>query len=233
MSARRNVWATLARLLQRLENDVDILYGSSRAPDAGNGLTNLEKEVRKLGKTQFKANVLAEDQFARLEKTLAAAQSSQEENNHLLEMLADERVAAAQKNLLEAVLPALDGLDNAISSGQRYLKKRDLAAHKPDQTPAQTILVSPADRAMLAGWLGGLRVVRERLLAILEAGNVNPIPTVGLPFDPYLHIVVGTTSEAPAGMEPIPGIIVAEDRCGYQSPAGVLRYAEVIVYRPN
>ncbi len=229
MSARRNVWATLARLLKRLENDVDTLHGSS----AEDGLTNLEKEVRKLGKTQFKANVLAEDQSDRLEKALTAAQSSQEENNHLLEMLADERAAASQKNLLEAVLPALDGLDNAITSGQRYLKKRDLAAHKPDMSPAQTILVSPADRAMLAGWLGGLRVVRERLLAILEVGDVSPTSTVGLPFDPYLHIVVGTTSEAPAGMEPIPGIIVAEDRCGYQSPAGVLRYAEVIVYRPK
>ena len=177
--------------------------------------------------------MLAEDQFARLEKSLSAAQSNQDKNINLLETLAGERAAAAQNNLLEAVLPALDGLDNAITSGQRYLKKRDLAAYKPDMSPAQTILVSPADRAMLTGWLGGLRVVRERLLAILEARNVNPIPTVGLPFDPYLHVVVSTTSEAPAGMEPIPGIIVAEDRCGYQSPAGVLRYAEVIVYRPN
>ena len=189
--------------------------------------------MRKLGKAQFKANVLAENQAERLEKALAAAQSNQEENNRLLEKLADERSAAAQKNLLEAVLPALDGLNNAITSGQRYLQKRDLAVYKPNPSLVQTVLVSPADRAMLAGWLDGLRVVRDRLLAILETGGVTPIPTAGLPFDPYLHVVVGTTPDPPADVEPIPGIIVSEDRCGYQSPAGVLRYAEVIVYRPE
>jgi molecular chaperone GrpE len=81
---------------------------------------------------------------------------------------------------------------------------------------------------MLAGWLDGLRLVRERLLAILEAGGVTPIPTVGQPFDPYLHVAVGTSG---AGDGP-PGTIVSEERRGYRCPAGVLRYAEVIVYRP-
>jgi len=105
----------------------------------------------------------------------------------------------------------------------------DLAADKADLTQEQAILVSPADRAVLEGWLDGLRLVRERLLAILEAGDVTPIPTVGHPFDPYLHVAVGTTIE---GDGP-PGIIVQEERRGYQMPDGVLRYAEVIVYRPS
>jgi molecular chaperone GrpE len=91
------------------------------------------------------------------------------------------------------------------------------------------MLVSPADRDMLAGWLDGLRLVRERLLAILEAGDVTPIPTVGHPFDPYLHVAVGTTHE---GDHP-PGTIVEEERRGYRTPNGVLRYADVIVYRPQ
>jgi molecular chaperone GrpE (heat shock protein) len=133
--------------------------------------------------------------------------------------------------MLEALLPALDGLDNAISSGQRYLTKRDLAAQNTTLSPAQEVLVSPVDRAMLAGWLDGLRLVRERLLAVLETGGVTPIPSVGFPFDPYRHVVVGKTSQVPSGVSPTPGMIMAEERCGYQSPAGVLRYAEVIVYR--
>ncbi len=187
--------------------------------------------MRKLGKTQFKANALADDQSARLEKILANSQSAQEQNTHLVETLAEERAAAAQKGLLETLLPALDGLDNAISSGQRYLAKRDLAARSVPLSPAQAVLVSPTDRAMLAGWLDGLRLVRERLLAVLEAGGVTPIPSVGFPFDPYQHVVVGKTNQVPPGIQPAPGIITAEERCGYQSPAGVLRYAEVIVYR--
>jgi molecular chaperone GrpE len=85
------------------------------------------------------------------------------------------------------------------------------------------------DRAMLSGWLDGLRLVRERMLAVLEAGGVTPIPTVGHPFDPYLHVAVGTSSEGDGK----PGLIVAEERRGYRSSSGVLRYADVIVYQPK
>jgi molecular chaperone GrpE len=82
---------------------------------------------------------------------------------------------------------------------------------------------------MLSGWLDGLRLVRERMLAILKAGDVTSIPTVGQPFDPYLHIAVGTTTDG----EGLAGTVAAEERRGYQSPTGVLRYAEVIVYQPE
>jgi molecular chaperone GrpE len=82
---------------------------------------------------------------------------------------------------------------------------------------------------VLSAWLDGLRLVRDRLLAVLETGGVTPIPTVGHPFDPYLHIAVSTTSKGNG----IPGTIVAQERCGYRSPAGVLRYADVIVYQPE
>jgi molecular chaperone GrpE (heat shock protein) len=233
MSNHRDVWETLARLLKQLEGDVDAQQGRNPALKSGNELANLEQEVRKLGKVQFKANALAEDQSVRLEKILANSQSAQEQNTRLLEMLADEHTAAAQKDLLEALLPALDGLDNAISSGQHFLAKRDLAAHSTALSQEQAVLVSPADRAMLAGWLEGLRLVRERLLAVLEAGGVTPIPSVGCLFDPYQHIVVGKTNQVPPGVKTTPGIIIAEERCGYRSPAGVLRYAEVIVYRAD
>lgn len=233
MSNHRQVWETLSHLLNRLEGDVSGPNDTTPAPESGDGLVNLEKEVRKLGKTQFKANALVEDQSARLEKIVASTQSAQEQNTRLLEMLAENHTAAAQKDLLEALLPALDGLDNAISSGQHYLAKRDLAARSATISPAQAVLVSPADRAILAGWLDGLRLVRERLLAILEAGGVTPIPSVGLPFDPYQHVVVGKTPQVASGIQPTPGIITAEERCGYRSPAGVLRYAEVIVYRAD
>jgi len=136
-------------------------------------------------------------------------------------------VAATRNELLEAIIPALDGLENAIASGQRYLEKRDQASRSGRLSPAQAALVSPMDRAMLAGWLDGLRLVRERLLAVLEAGGVTPIPTVGHPFDPYLHVAVGTTSEGDGA----PGMVVAEERRGYRSPDRILRYADVIVYR--
>jgi len=232
MSDRRQVWETLANLLARVEKGMEASLDADVQPSAA--LERLEKEVRRLGKAQFKANVLAEGQGTRWEQTLASVQAAQEQRDRLLETVVSEQVTARERELLEAVLPALDGLENAIVSGQRYLETRDRAASslKSSQTPltpAQAVLVSPADRAMLSGWLDGLQLVRERMLAILEAGEVTPIPAVGQLFDPYLHVAVGTTTEG----EVAAGTIVAEERRGYRSPAGVLRYAEVIVYRPE
>jgi len=227
MSDHRQVWETLANLLARVEAGMD---GTRSTQEVGEtALEELRKEVRKLGKAQFKANTLSEDQSARWEQSIASVQAAQEQRDQLLETVVGERAAARERELLEAVMPALDGLENAIASGRRYLEVRDRAASSPNIASAQAVLVSPADRAMLAGWLDGLRLVRERMLALLEEGNLTPIPTVGQLFDPYLHVAVGATTEG----EGPAGTIVAEERRGYRSPSGVLRYAEVIVYRPE
>jgi molecular chaperone GrpE len=227
MSERRQLWETLAAFLAQLERETDAALDKDAR--LGAVLEELEDELRKLGKAQFKANAMVEDQSARWEQVITEAQAARGQQAQLMEQVADERVAARERELLEAFLPALDGLESAIASGRRYLVVRDRAAGVPDLTPAQAVLVSPADRAKLVGWLDGLRLVRERMLAILEAGGVIPIPTVGHPFDPYLHVAVGTTG---VGDGP-PGTIVSEERRGYRCPASVLRYAEVIVYRPQ
>jgi molecular chaperone GrpE (heat shock protein) len=235
-SAHRQVWETLARLLRRLEQDLERRLDAPAASQPDEALARLEQELRRLGKAQFKANSLAEDGQARWEALLASLGAAQEQQAAALEQLAQPRADQAAHRLLEALLPALDGLENAIASGQGFLARRDLAARLPNPTPAQARLVSPADRAMLAGWLDGLRLVRERLLAVLAAGQVTPIPALGRPFDPYLHVAVGVCAELPPDLSPAQaaaGLIVAEERRGYQSPAGVLRFAEVIVYRPK
>jgi molecular chaperone GrpE len=227
MSDRRQVWETLARLLQRVETSAATLSAAASDP------ASLGQEIRKMGKTQHKANLLAEEQSAQVKQALALTQVAQEQNTRLFETLSAERAAAAQRDTLEAILPALDGIEHAIASGQRYLQTRDRAARSADLTPQQAALVSPADRAMLSGWLDGLNLVRERLLVILETGSVTPIPSVGQPFNPYLHVAVGTSAQLPAGMNAAANIIVAEERRGYRTPAGVIRLAEVIVYRPK
>lgn len=228
MSDRRRVWATLADLLSRLERDIV-------ARQAPADQDTLEKEVRKLGKAQFKTNILIEEQAERVEKTLAVLETQQARQTELVETLADAKVSATRQEWLESLLPALDGLDNAIASGKRYLAARDKAADSPNLSAAQAILVSPADRAKLSSWLDGLRLVRDRLLAVLENGGVTPIPTVGQMFDPYQHVAVATTADSDGANSapPTTGMVVAEDRRGYRTSDRVLRYADVIVYRPK
>ncbi len=236
MSERRIVWQTLSELLARLENGVSALL---KARAAGDGALSasvqvLEQEVRKLGKAQFKANVLAEKQTELWDRAVTMLKVADGpavggQDASLLEEICARREAAARHELLQTIIPALNGLENAIASGQSYLQQRDRAAGSPVLSPAQAALVSPVDRARLAGWLDGLRLVRERLLAVLEAGGVTPIPTVGHAFDPYLHVAVATTAkgDGPAGT------IVAEERPGYRSPDGVLCYADVVVLKPE
>jgi molecular chaperone GrpE (heat shock protein) len=225
MSERRQVWQTLADLLTRLEKAVPASQDAEGL--AQTDLSGLNQEIRKLGRAQYKANLLAEELASQWDRTATAVQETQTQHAQLLEAISAEQAASARHELLEAIMPALDGLENAIASGQSYMDKRDQASASPGLSPAQRALVSPMDRKMLAAWLDGLRLVRERLLAVLEAGGVTPIPTVGHPFDPYLHVAVGTTSEG----DRTPGVIVAEERRGYRTSVGVLRYADVIVYR--
>ncbi len=228
MSERRQIWETLSTLMARLEQEVETALEQKN--QSSPALETLEQEVHKLGKVQFKTNVLVENQSARWEEALAQIQEEHQQRQQMVETIANERVAARERELLKTILPALDGLENAIVSGEKYLQIRDKAAQSPNLSPAQeALLISPADRAKLAGWLDGLQLIQKRLLAILEAGNVKPIPTVGHPFDPYLHVAVGATDQGTGS----PGTIVAEERRGYQSSDGVLRYAEVIVYRPS
>lgn len=221
MSSRRQVWDNLANLVRRVE---------TAAPGDP---ANLEQEIRKLGKTQHKANLLAEEQNTQIKQALTLTQELQGQNTQLFESLVAQRVAIAQKDTLEAILPALDGIEHAISSGKRYLQIRDLAAEGENLTPKQTMLVSPADRAMLSGWLDGLNLVRERMLAILDVSGVTPITTLGQPFDPYQHIAVGTLAMLPADVKADANFVVGEERRGYRTAAGVIRFAEVIVYRPK
>ena len=225
MSDRRLVWATLADLLSQVEQ-------KSSAPTTGangkNGaqLEKLEQEIRKLGKTQYKANMLTESQADRLQSALQSLREQRSREEQALEALIETEVAEAKQAWLSALLPTLDGLDAAIANGKQYLAQRDKVAQSGRLKPEQTYLVSPADRAKLANWLDGLRMVRERLLSMLEAEGVTPIPTVGHKFDPYQHVAV----EKITADDGAPGVIAAEERRGYRTPAGVLRYAEVVVY---
>ncbi|HPD40209.1 MAG TPA: nucleotide exchange factor GrpE [Anaerolineae bacterium] len=225
MNEHRAVWTTLGELLQRLEKGIET---NAATQTRGDGLAELEQEIHKLGKTQFKANTLAAEQAERLAKAVELLEEQQQQLQVATQQLVQAQVTAAHREWLMALLPVLDGLDHAISSGERYLQRRDLAATVPNLTPEQAQLVSPADRAMLAGWLEGLQLLRERLLALLEAEGVTPIPTVGELFDPYRHVVVATTTEGATE----PGRIVAEERRGYCTAEAVLRFAEVVVYKP-
>lgn len=210
MSTRLKVWQTLSELLQRLDAKLTQLQEAetrlAQSTPATLDTATIQTELRKLGKAQVKTNALAEVQAAHWQEALSALQA------------APATESAVSREFLEAILPALDGLAQAVESGQQYLHTR--------QTETA---VSTTDRDMLRSWLDGLQLIEERLLAVLEAGGVTPIPTVGQPFDPFRHRAVSISHTGSSR----PGTIVSEDRPGYQMGDTILRYADVIVYKPQ
>jgi molecular chaperone GrpE len=207
VSHKRLIWQEISELAARL---------TQQEASDGADLTQLGEQLSNLGKVQFKANTLLEAHMEQQRETLAVLQKTIARQDDMIAALAErqqEAVRAAGRDLVLAMLPALDGLEAALESGRRQIEQ---------------LGGTEEARTTLAAWLDGLRLVRDRMLEVLAHAEVEPIPAVGHPFDPHLHVAVGvdTTGRAPAGT------IVAEDRRGYRSPAGVLRYAEVVVSRP-
>jgi molecular chaperone GrpE len=176
---------------------------------------DLAEQVRKLAKTQFKANTLQEKQLAQQGETLAGLQKALERQEKQLAELAQQRlqaVDAAREELIKNLLPVLDSLDAAFESGRRQVLKQPM--------PADT-------RRAIIAWLDGVRLARRRLLDVLKTYDVTPIPTFGQAFDPHRHVAVATDTSDRAP----DGTILSEDRRGYATPDKVLRFAEVVVAR--
>jgi len=204
MSHKRHVWETISDLASRL-NDL-----------SGDSLAKLEEQLSKLGREQYKSNTLAQAQAERLQATLESLQTAMTR----LEAAQQEAVQKARLDVLKTLLPVLDGLEAGLESGQRQIAPLTPQGWGEGGQNSQAV-------AILTAWLDGQRLLRDRLLAILNEAGIQPIPTVGQPFDPYRHVAVGTVED-----ETLPdGHIVAEERRGYAAGDHVLRYAEVVVVR--
>ncbi|MBL7184017.1 MAG: nucleotide exchange factor GrpE [Anaerolineae bacterium] len=231
MSHKRHVWETISELASHV-GDL-----------SGEGLAKLEEQLSKLGREQYKSNTLAQAQAERLQSTLEALQSAMTRQ----EVAQQEAVQKARLDVLKALLPVLDGVEAGLESGERQIaplapqvwRMEDGESKGEDKKISPPLPLSPSlslrgegeqdpqSAAILAAWLGGQRLLRDRLLAILNEAGIQPVPTVGQPFDPYRHIAVGTVEDETLS----DGQIVAEERRGYAAGDHVLRYAEVVVVK--
>ncbi len=200
-------------------------------------LSGLEKQLSRIGREQFKANTLVETQMQQLTTALEALRTADIRREAELSALREQSRAmqsAARLDVVQSVIPALDGLDEALRSGQRLLAAAQpqplpptmierMFGHTPKPQEATEVL-----REALDAWLVGLSFVRQRLLDVLAAEGIAPIAAMGELFDPMLHVAVEVV---PASDEAPPGTVAAEIRRGYLVNAQVLRHAEVAVSR--
>lgn len=242
--------AALAVQLERIERRLDELAGNvaslenhpaSLPPalsvaqpndDLVAALAALEKQISRAGREQFKANTLAETQLRQLDAALEhlrTADALRESEVQELQGQQSAAVTAARLDVARTLLPALDSIDEALRAGAQVLAQ---PVPEPPTTRRgffrRAVPPPPPDplRPALASWLQGLTFVRQRLLDVLRAENITPIPAQGEAFDPHLHValdVVRATDDTASGT------VVGEIRRGYRVGDRILRHAEVVV----
>ena len=112
--------------------------------------------------------------------------------------LAEEQIAAERKRLLTAFLTVPDNLEKII-------------AHlRPDDPHHQSI-----------------KVAYDEFMKVLRLEGVEPLVTVGTPFDPLWHDAVAMVPAAPGQREEM--LVIGEEKKGYRLGEQVLRPARVIV----
>ena len=188
-------------------------------------LDDVQKQLAKFGREQFKLNTLVETQQKQLQAALQQlsdneARRERERSEGLARQSEEQR--RERLKMIERLLPTLDGLDEAIAALDRTAQ-----AKRPNWWQrlrgAETFALGP-----LVAWRSGLVMVRERLLGLLAEEDVRPIDSVGMRFDPELHVAL---QHLPATAAHPAGTVVREVRRGYSAGQMPLRYAEVVVAR--
>lgn len=190
-------------------------------------ITAIEQEVSRIAKEQHKTNTQNENVIREARAAISLARSAlgrTQASDRPSQIRPPGSTPAASPadttsdtRLIEALMPILDSIEAALESGSVQIAAiQDVEA-----------------REILRGWLEGQRLIRERLLALFEKEAIRPISTVGQVFDPYRHVAVETIYDATRPT----GTIVEERRRGYEFGTGsgqrVLRFAEVVVTKPN
>jgi len=176
-------------------------------PAAAAPVVNAESELVKL-----KSEITALKQtVARLEddraEVLQASQRRAKDFENFKTRAERERIESFQTqvgNLATQMLPALDNLNRAL----------DFALEMPE-----------SDRAEFQQFLDGVVLVNQQVSEVLAGMGIQPIATVGEPFDPHFHEAVATeeSDEFPENF------VSAELLKGYRIGDRVIRHSMVKV----
>jgi molecular chaperone GrpE len=138
---------------------------------------------------------------SRFDQLRQQLQRETDETRQRLNRSADERAAGEKARFIASLLPVMDGLDRALQATN--------------------------DNASLEAILEGIRGIATSFQNALASAGVEPISSVGEPFDPELHEAVDTVAVDPE----MDGRITNEYGRGFRIGDRLLRPARVQVGR--
>ena len=159
------------------------------------------KYVEELEERTRAAERQVQEVQARFDQLRQQLQRETDDTRQRLNRSADERAAGEKARFIASLLPAFDDLNRAI----------DAAA---GDAPRETILE-------------GIRSIATSFESALNSAGVEPIVSVGEPFNPELHEAVDTEETDPE----MDGIVIDEYSRGFRMGDRLLRPARVKVGR--
>jgi len=138
---------------------------------------------------------------ARFEQLRQQLQRDTDETRMRLNRSADERAEASRAKFIESLLPVMDDLDRAVDAATKDAPRE--AIHQ------------------------GIRTIANSFQNALTSAGVEPIASVGEPFNPEWHEAVDTEETDPE----MDGIVVSEYSRGFRIGDRLLRPARVKVGR--
>jgi molecular chaperone GrpE len=194
--------------------------------DTFNFLSDLNKNLKKLGKEQYKFQAVFESRKDRESEFFNELKRRINRSERLLEEVVkfkNELESKISLDFIKELLPVVDGLEEAIdqisslstvgNSGQKGFMKKIFSSN-----------ITPPD---LDQWQNGLSMIHDRLIQLLNKVNVTQIKSLGEKFNPYKHIA--TSVDEKKDVED--NTIIKEDLKGYYQGTEVIRLAEVVVSR--
>lgn len=120
----------------------------------------------------------------------------------------DDAVTRKTQSLLTSFLPTVDNLDRALEIAE------PVVAQVPKEVASNVEQV-----------VKGLRMVRDEFLSGLKRHGIEPVPAVGVPFDPAMHDALQQIDSP----DHAPGVVIREFEKGYKLGDRLLRPARVII----
>lgn len=120
----------------------------------------------------------------------------------------DDAVSRKTQSLLTNFLPTVDNLDRAL----------EIAEPVVGQVPKE--VASNIEQVVK-----GLRMVRDEFLGGLKKHGIEPVPSVGVPFDPSMHDALQQIDSP----DHAPGVVIREFEKGYKLGDRLMRPARVII----
>lgn len=194
--------AEIERTMAEAEAAVSAM-GQDEDHDAGEGPDEGEDET-----VDFDAIMAAkDDEIAALKDKWLRAVADHENYKKRVKRDIDDAVSRKVQALVSSFLPTVDNLERALEIAE------PVAAQATEQASA----VEPVVK--------GLRMVRDEFLSGLKKQGIEPVPAVGVPFDPAIHDALQQIDSP----DHAPGTVIREFEKGYKLGDRLLRPARVIV----